>query len=57
MAVAIEIPLSPWLSVVYCRCEGGANGAIVGFCREEDLALLGDASLANFLDAVVAVSL
>jgi hypothetical protein len=51
----MKITLSPWLSVVYCRCEGGGNEAIVGFCREEDLALLGDDSLAHFLDAVVTV--
>ena len=55
MALQMKIPLSPWLFVVYCRCEGEVNGAIVGFCREEDLALLDDDSLAHFLDAVVTV--
>ncbi len=45
MAFQMKIPLSPWLSEVYCHWEGGVNGAIVGFCRDEDLALLGDDSL------------
>jgi hypothetical protein len=33
MAVEMKIPLSPWLSVVYCCCEGGGNEAIIGFLK------------------------